>query len=864
MVPAFTVRGQASPWGRGSVLLLTLLFPVWALGLCAAEDAELEHARELLGTGQYRSCAGMAAEAMSGPLPLAEWYILGTRALLALGQREEAQTTVSNALARYETSLRLHVLACEVFRSLGKTHQARGALEAARELVEGRPWALREAGDLVGVGQVALWLGHDPRQVLERVFDVAKRVDPACREVYEASGALALEKHDFELAARTYEEGLGHHPTEAAFHYGLARAYAPSHTRAMLDHLQQALARNTNHVPSLLLLASHLVDAEDYSGAERWLERVRRIDPWEPEAWTLTAVLAHLRHDPKGEQAARAQALRFWPTNPRVDHLLGLNLSRKYRFAEGAACQRRAILLDPDYLPAKAQLASDLLRLGDETEGWRLAADVHEKDGYAVTAFNLLNLRDAMSRYTSLTNEAFVLRMASPEAEVYGSRVLALLGQARDRLALRYGYRPDQAVTVELFPDQRDFGVRTFGLPENPGYLGVCFGRVITATSPTAHPGHPVNWQAVLWHEYTHVVTLQLTRNKMPRWLSEGISVHEERQAHPAWGQSLTPRFRELILKGELSAITNLSAVFLNPPTPEHLPFAYFQASLVVEHLVHSFGLEKLKAVLRDLGDDVDWNLALERHMAPIAKLEAGFAAMARERALGMAPGLDWSKPDRATRPGGATAEGGLSPAETNYWTLMRMASELLEGGRAQAAQEPLQRLVELYPASTGLDSAWALLARAHRELGETNLEYGALHHLAEQDAAAPDAYARLMELAAFQHDWPRVKTNAWRFLAIHPMVSTPYRFLARAGEATGDGDLAIEAYRALLRLNPANPVEPSFQLARLLHARGDPSARRHLLDALEEAPRDAEALRLLLDMNRSHPAAPGPTPQGP
>jgi len=55
---------------------------------------------------------------------------------------------------------------------------------------------------------------------------------------------------------------------------------------------------------------------------------------------------------------------------------------------------------------------------------------------------------------------------------------------------------------VEVFPEQKDFAVRTFGMPGNPGYLGVCFGRVVTANSPAAHTSHAVNWQAVLWHEF--------------------------------------------------------------------------------------------------------------------------------------------------------------------------------------------------------------------------------------------------------------------------------------------------------------------------------------------------------------------------
>ena len=59
----------------------------------------------------------------------------------------------------------------------------------------------------------------------------------------------------------------------------------------------------------------------------------------------------------------------------------------------------------------------------------------------------------------------------------------------------------------------------------------------ITTLTVIAIPGRAAgpHRRAVLWHEFTHVVTLTATKNKMPRWLSEGISVHEERQARASY-----------------------------------------------------------------------------------------------------------------------------------------------------------------------------------------------------------------------------------------------------------------------------------------------------------------------------------------
>jgi hypothetical protein len=55
-----------------------------------------------------------------------------------------------------------------------------------------------------------------------------------------------------------------------------------------------------------------------------------------------------------------------------------------------------------------------------------------------------------------------------------------------------------------------------------------------------------------------------------------------------------------------------------------------------------------------------------------------------------------------------------------------------------------------------------------------------------------------------------------------------------------------------MLLLDPPDPVGAHYQLARLLHETGDPAAKRHLLQALEDAPRFREGHRLLLEMTKT------------
>ena len=82
--------------------------------------------------------------------------------------------------------------------------------------------------------------------------------------------------------------------------------------------------------------------------------------------------------------------------------------------------------------------------------------------------------------------------MDKREADLYGPRVLALLSRARKTLCEKYGVTITEPVIVEIFPQHKEFAVRTFGLPGADGLLGVCFGRVITANSPASQGEHPV------------------------------------------------------------------------------------------------------------------------------------------------------------------------------------------------------------------------------------------------------------------------------------------------------------------------------------------------------------------------------------
>ncbi len=832
-------------WGMALLVGVSIGF---ASGAIADDFTEAE---EQFRAGSYEESARLAAEAIASGLWGERWAVLKVRSDLAQGKDEKALATLESALKRFPASLSLRLLSREVYQFNGRGDDAKEALDAIETWVLGAPRSYSTPEDRILLGRFFLLRGADSRKVLDQFYDVAIKQRPDLAEAYLATAELALDKQDNALAASTLQKAPKTASDDPRFFYLLARAFSDGDRKGSEKALDDALKRNPKHVDSLLLRADHRIDDEKYDEAANLLKQVLAINPKESRAWALQAALAHLRSDPAGEASARRSALSRWKNNPEVDHLIGAKLSQKYRFAEGSAYQKRALELDPEYLPAKIQLCQDLLRLGEEAEGWTLAAEIFARDGYNVVAYNLITLHDRINGFRTIEGDGFLIRMDAREADLYGARPSQLLSCAKKTCATTYDATVPEPVIVEIFPQKKEFAVRTFGLPGAEGFLGVCFGRVITANSPASQGENPSNWEAVLWHEFCHVVTLTKTHNKMPRWLSEGISVYEEGRQTPAWGTRLSPKFREMILGKALTPLSRLSSAFLGAESALHLQFAYFESSLAVDFLVQRFGMPALKNILDDLGQGVPINEALpKRTKMSLEQLDTDFAQFARKRAESIAPGATWEEPELPPDIDSTALKTWLDSHPKSFYGWQRFATRLVTEQKWPEAKEALATLKGLYPEYIGPENAYVLLAGVHRKLSDAKAERAALESLALLDASASPAYVRLMELDEAAADWRSLAKNARRLLAVNPLIPAPHRRLARAADELGDRDEAIASYRALALLDDTDPAEVHYRLAKLLRQSGNMAeARREVLKSLEEAPRFLEAHRLLLEL---------------
>jgi len=108
---------------------------------------------------------------------------------------------------------------------------------------------------------------------------------------------------------------------------------------------------------------------------------------------------------------------------------------------------------------------------------------------------------------------------------------------------------------------------------------------------------------SVLWHEYTHAVTAELSKNRCPIWLSEGFAVYQENSITPSdlkyvrAAYALKPGRLPIPLSGMEAAVNALST-----KDPETVSVAYEQAYLFADYLFARYTRSHINQFLRQLG----------------------------------------------------------------------------------------------------------------------------------------------------------------------------------------------------------------------------------------------------------------------
>ena len=818
---------------------LWLCWPLHAMG-----DTDVP-VRDLLEAGRYKDAADAVRTQLGTGAAVAQpeqgrlWYLLG-EADSAIGSYETALGAYSKAAAiDSEWRILAQVASARLQRRLGDSDGATARLESVLADYRSSTGGL-SAPQLVAVGDAALALAPLDASLYATALDIYEEAvqrspeDPAPRV---ALGDLLLDRYNNTEALDAYREALEIEPDYPPALLGLARSQHFDHSRSAIDAARRALEVAPHSVAARVLAARLLLELEDYSQAQQEVAEALRINPRSPEALTIAAALHFLRGAGNRSAALVEQIDQIAPGEHEAYVTLAEIAAQNRRYRDAVMYAVRALGRQPSAWRAHALLGMNRMRLGAVDQGRRSLEVAFRGDPFDVRTKNTLDLLDRMDQYETVESERFILVADRREMSILAPMLLPIAERAYDTLAERYRYQPATPIRIEVYSRHEDFSVRTVGLV-GLDLLGVSFGPVVVLDSPSARPPGAFNLGSVLWHELAHTFHLDMTRSRVPRWFTEGLSVHEEHRAQPGWGADVSLGFLTAFQQGRLPVASALNDAFVRPSFPEQMLYGYTQGALLMDWIEQSYGFEAIARLL----SGYRWGRTTEQLLPEVLglsseRLDQTFDAYLRSRYAPILSTLGSDEDSAAVQSG-------------QYAQLMVEGREAVEADDTPLAEARLRHAQDLFPEHTGPDSSYRLLATLYTRQQAFDRAIEQLELAVAIDADDLDAHLDLAALYEKTGQADRARAMLERALLIQPFDRALYETLAELRSAAGDWRGAAQAWGAVGDLDPADPLGTRYRHAEALFRAGDtPDARRQVLAALEQAPLYPEALELLLQI---------------
>ena len=794
-------------------------------------------AARALNAGQFEEVERLLKSA-TDPASIA----LRARAQIAQGHYQEAQTLLTPAAsAQPDSDAALELGLLELY--LGKRADGIRRLR----VLTGR-LSPRSARDFFRLAQAASALAtfQDAQAFKDAnsYFRDANKLAPNDPDINAAWGELFLDKHNPADAMKSFQEALRVDDSHVGALIGAAEVNTGMNPPAARAALERALKINANSVPALLLQAELALDDRERDRARESIKKALAVNPNSLEARSLDAAIARLEDKAAEFDRLAQDVLKINPGYGEVYRVAGDHLARNYRFDEAVTLVRRALTLDADNTRAYSDLGTHLLRTGDEP-GARVALErAFKGDAFDQTTFNQLDLLDTIDKFVTITDGDIIMRLDPAEVGVMREYAMPLAKEALGTLQKLYDFKVTGPILIEMFPKHDQFAVRTIGLPGFIGALGACFGRVVTLDSPNAREPGEFHWGETLWHEIAHVITLQLSKNRLPRWLSEGISVWEERRARPEWGREMDMSFAQAINEDKVLKLKVLNEGFSDPRL---ISLSYYQASLVVDHIVDTYGEPKLRDLIRSYGEGLETEAAVKESLGvSLDQLQEGFDARLEKQYATLRKSLQTPKVESKPTPDDLK-----KLAETNpesFVVQMQLAVALHQAKDPKGAIQALERAAKLAPTATGDNNPNKMIAAIAGEMKDEPRQIQALDALLKVDASDVESARQLAKLLDSVKDDRRSEEAYRRVIGIDPFDRDAQTAYGRLALKRKDNDAAVRAFRAALARNPPDRAQAHVDLAEAYVSAGQAAeAKKEILAALEIAPSFEKAQDLLL-----------------
>ena len=531
-------------------------------------------------------------------------------ASVALAEIYRSQGKVAQALALTEATLKRdtkHFRArwqkALALRELGKMKEAKAEHQWFTDQWDAGQIDASKPAEMFYLAEAARYRGEF--EFANDVFrDVIDRDGKHLRANLEW-GHMFLTKYADANAEESFDEVLKINPNHPGAHAGKAQVKVSNayDVAGSLRHINLALAVNKHHVPSLLVRASIEIDQNKWAAAKKTLAQALAVNPRSLEALSMRATIFWLRDDRRAYQAEKRKVLAANPAFAELFHIVARSAVREHRYVDAIELEKEAVKIDPEYFEAMQAIGTGYLRVGNEKQGVDWLRKAWKGDEYNTRTFNTLELFDEHipRGYSFSRTKNFKIRYHNEEKAILSRYLSPLLEKAYADMVARYKFVPKTPLVIELYQDPDHYSVRTVGLP-NLGALGVCFGQVITAMSPSVGD---INYAMVLWHELSHVFAIQLSKSRVPRWYTEGLSEYETVLARPEWRRENDADVWAAMQEGTLPSVAELNYGFMKPSMKQVI-VAYHLSSITIEYIARNYGFEKIVLGLKLFGQGLE------------------------------------------------------------------------------------------------------------------------------------------------------------------------------------------------------------------------------------------------------------------
>jgi tetratricopeptide (TPR) repeat protein len=463
---------------------------------------------------------------------------------------------------------------------------------------------------------------------------------------------------------------------------------------------------------------------------------------------------------------------------------------------------------DPRVLEMAAQIAFHRGEYGEARKLIQSALEIGGEDekrrGFSLFIESTLGVLSSFQKHES---PHFIIHLDEKQDGILADYLKDNLERTYRVMAERYGFRPEEKIRVEVFPDTKAFYLcSTLSARdiEVAGAVGLAQFNKLLILSPRALV-YGYRWLDSLSHEYLHYLILKLTANKAPIWFHEGLAKYEETRwrGGPSYLNAVSQTLlAQALARGKLIEWEKMENSFIKLETPEEVQLAYAQAASVIDFILSRAGDQGLQEVMRRMAggrSPEGARLAVEQVLGwPFPEFSEKWKESLAQKGL---KEMDGVHARRYKIKEGKSDEERVEMNEIKSMIARNRAhlgDRLKERGRMEAAVLEYRRALaesrESVPVMNRLSDALIRMNRAPE----------ALKVLKEAEALAPDhptIYSYMGKAFLKVQDFSSARGALEESIQINPFNPEVHQNLALAAEKMGDSDTALREKEILRKL---------------------------------------------------------------